>query len=753
MITLFLILLLHFIIQCLCIIPTGELKVKRTNQVLYSATSSFGASLEREEASVYKRIYQIGGDSKDGCYKPYVTTKNSQGSSFYVLISRGNCSFEAKAHAAIGLGAVGVVVYNSLEGIYQGRNYASTSDYECANGMGYVPKIISPIYSSAMDETMPEVCTKSSLCDSGKCVVTNHTDENGYRVCCAWDLYMSMGTSSGSTSQLNIPVVFIRMRDIDTLVSDPELSKGNMEIAMFSRPTYAIDVATVLLWILAIVTITYGSTRAAEEDRIICYRDKPRAKKTGQRHDPNSYQAYTSIASEEGTLIPQHMSSASSDAAECETQSMLPEPDTHIKPASNNTSARPEKNKFPIPEEVHDDTIEITPKHAFGFIAISSMFLILLYFVDLYNMVVFIYLVAAAIASSIVYFGPFFRLVRAKCLVLYSEESDLRRQAYATLTDSALEGLNKYDWATFLGIGCSIWLSLTWYLCKNSSWAWILQDLMGVAVCVVFLSAVRIPNLKVATILLSLAFFYDVFFVYLSPLIFDKSIMLKVVSGNTPTISDENFCEKYPSDDLCQSEVLPMLLVMPTFSSYLSSESMLGLGDIVLPGLLLAWAARYDVRRYGTLQSERAQRGYFTMCLIGYGFGLILANIAVSYFNSGQPALFYIVPLILIPTLYRSFRSETLRGLWEKLPPMNTVALPLGYDEQRALLNRPDVVEVVASWDYKDGVVVLNRIETATAYDTYQLPSHASSQAIRNPQMMDEFGLENDRLLSSSSSR
>ena len=48
---------------------------------------------------------------------------------------------------------------------------------------------------------------------------------------------------------------------------------------------------------------------------------------------------------------------------------------------------------------------------------------------------------------------------------------------------------------------------------------------------------------------------------------------------------------------------------------------------------------------------------------------------------------------------------------------MNTVALPLGHDEQRSLLSRPDVIQAVASWDYKDGVVVLDRIERATAFN------------------------------------
>ena len=87
---------------------------------------------------------------------------------------------------------------------------------------------------------------------------------------------------------------------------------------------------------------------------------------------------------------------------------------------------------------------------------------------------------------------------------------------------------------------------------------------------------------------------YDVFFVFISPYVFGSSVMVTVATGSSGTIhTDENYCEKYPTDSDCDLNSLPMLLVVPTFSGYLSSESLLGLGDIVLPGLLLVWAARY----------------------------------------------------------------------------------------------------------------------------------------------------------------
>ena len=46
-----------------------------------------------------------------------------------------------------------------------------------------------------------------------------------------------------------------------------------------------------------------------------------------------------------------------------------------------------------------------------------------------------------------------------------------------------------------------------------------------------------------------------------------------------------------------------MLLLLPRIADYMGGYTMLGLGDIVLPGLLVSFAIRYDVstrKRYPT---------------------------------------------------------------------------------------------------------------------------------------------------------
>ena len=73
---------------------------------------------------------------------------------------------------------------------------------------------------------------------------------------------------------------------------------------------------------------------------------------------------------------------------------------------------------------------------------------------------------------------------------------------------------------------------------RNSSWAWIVQDAAGMSVCILCLSVVQLPNLQVATVLLILAFAYDIFFVFLTPLLFSSSIMEKVSTLNVVGMYD-----------------------------------------------------------------------------------------------------------------------------------------------------------------------------------------------------------------------
>jgi signal peptide peptidase-like protein 2B len=190
-----------------------------------------------------------------------------------------------------------------------------------------------------------------------------------------------------------------------------------------------------------------------------------------------------------------------------------------------------------------------------------------------------------------------------------------------------------------------------WGVCRNSSWSWVLQDVLGIAIMLLVLRTLRLGSLRVACVLLPLCFFYDVFWVFLQPLLFGdgSSVMVQVAEGAG------------------SKEFLPMLLRVPRLSGppIVHGYSLLGFGDVILPGLLLALSRAIDLK-----SGTPCVRGYFVPAVVGYGAGLLLTYTALmfSWFgDEGQPALLYLVPCTLGVVLgLAAWRGELRDLLAEK---------------------------------------------------------------------------------------
>lgn len=274
---------------------------------------------------------------------------------------------------------------------------------------------------------------------------------------------------------------------------------------------------------------------------------------------------------------------------------------------------------------------------------------------------------------------------------------------------------------------------------------WVMQDVMGACMCITFLIVIKLNSLKVASLLLIVAFFYDIFFVFVTPLLFKgKSIMITVATSGGPPSADPAWCEKYPDDVNCQGgDPLPMLFTIPRIGDYQGGSSLLGLGDIVckfgyivferhlestnalitdrvsfaiycfsthsickVPGLLLSFAARLDAAKSflgligggnGTLNCSYScpeQRycgflrfccngGYFVPSVIAYAVGLLMANMAVYLMQMGQPALLYLVPCCVGTMSFMAWRRNELSSLWNEPRPIRTVDAMLYGEIQR----------------------------------------------------------------------
>ncbi|KAF2366949.1 Peptidase A22B signal peptide peptidase [Trinorchestia longiramus] len=198
----------------------------------------------------------------------------------------------------------------------------------------------------------------------------------------------------------------------------------------------------------------------------------------------------------------------------------------------------------------------------------------------------------------------------------------------------------------------SLGLVITWLVLRNEPYAWILQDVLGVAFCINMLRLIKLHDLRICTVLLSCLFFYDIFFVFITPLFTSdgNSIMVEVAKG-----SGEG------------GEQLPMVFKVPHFvySEVVSvcqlsgNYNLLGFGDVLVPGLLIAFLYSYDLRTRGPKCPL-----YFTVNVIAYGVGLCLTFLGLYMMQGAQPALLYLVPCTLLTTVVIAAVRGDLASMW-----------------------------------------------------------------------------------------
>ena len=117
--------------------------------------------------------------------------------------------------------------------------------------------------------------------------------------------------------------------------------------------------------------------------------------------------------------------------------------------------------------------------------------------------------------------------------------------------------------------------------------------------------------------------------------------------------------------------VHPIKLVFPKAFAVGDADaqfSMLGLGDIVVPGLFIALLLRFDASKatYERMCRQRTRKSgggeamlarskapdnfpqvYFNVTMVGYVLGMIATLVVMYHFHAAQPALLYLVPAVL----------------------------------------------------------------------------------------------------------
>ncbi|KAG8644273.1 signal peptide peptidase-like 5 isoform X2 [Manihot esculenta] len=280
-------------------------------------------------------------------------------------------------------------------------------------------------------------------------------------------------------------------------------------------------------------------------------------------------------------------------------------------------------------KEEEQEHIDITAKSAVGFVFTASTFLVLLYFF-MSSWFVWLLIILFCLGGVQGMHNCIVTLIARRCRDCVEKKVNL-----PLLGETSIVSL--------VVCCCCLAFAIVWIVNRRTSYSWIGQDILGICLMITVLQVARLPNIKVAAVLLCCAFVYDIFWVFLSPIIFHQSVMIAVARG-----------------DNSGGESIPMLLRVPRFSDPWGGYNMIGFGDILFPGLLVSFTRRYD-----KANKKSGTNGYFPWLVIGYGFGLFLTYLGLYLMDGhGQPALLYLVPCTLgVCVIFGLVRGE-IKELW-----------------------------------------------------------------------------------------
>jgi signal peptide peptidase-like protein 3 len=190
---------------------------------------------------------------------------------------------------------------------------------------------------------------------------------------------------------------------------------------------------------------------------------------------------------------------------------------------------------------------------------------------------------------------------------------------------------------------------------------------------------------------------YDIFWVFFSEQFFGANVMVSVATqqASNPAHTVANSLNLPGLQSISKKLELPVKLVFPRSllggpvgGGSRAEFMMLGLGDMAIPGMLLALVLCFDYRRNRELGNDTklpVMRGckYVWHALSGYTTGLIAALAAGILTRLPQPALLYLVPSTLGPVIFIAWIRSELKELWNGPRPVLIFEVPTDASKHR----------------------------------------------------------------------
>ncbi|KPA80435.1 putative Signal peptide peptidase [Leptomonas pyrrhocoris] len=161
--------------------------------------------------------------------------------------------------------------------------------------------------------------------------------------------------------------------------------------------------------------------------------------------------------------------------------------------------------------------------------------------------------------------------------------------------------------------------------------SWIANNVLAFAFGVTALESLHVGGFSASFVLLIGLFFYDIFWV------FGSDVMLTVATGIDGPIK--------------------ILFPQTIFGDH-QQKSLLGLGDIIVPGFFICQTLVFskDFVKRGNL--------YFATAMVAYTLSLFNTMAVMLIFQHGQPALLFIVPWLLISFCAVAIYQGDVRAAW-----------------------------------------------------------------------------------------
>lgn len=193
---------------------------------------------------------------------------------------------------------------------------------------------------------------------------------------------------------------------------------------------------------------------------------------------------------------------------------------------------------------------------------------------------------------------------------------------------------------------------------------WPLTNLVALCLAVQGMMLITLDAFTTGFILLGGLFFYDIFWVFGSARLVRSgpSVMVSVAT---------NF--DGPIKLLCPKNLLEVAHAWYTGGAPTSfAFALLGLGDIVIPGVFVALALRFDQmhasEKHPGLHFTRFffqfPKPYFTASLAAYVGGLVTTMGVMHVFGAAQPALLYLSPACALSVVIVARQRQELSLLW-----------------------------------------------------------------------------------------